>query len=145
MFVAVVTFPRGKMKTVSVMCFVRYISRLKNARIKQRNKVKIHAKFPLRPGEHDNCMGHWSSFPSAGSHGRPQEAIGGHGFVKFRVGHYHWDRLGKPWEATEGHSGPWVRYFWVGHDHWDRLESHGRPRNAMGWHEFGNSCVRRHH
>ena len=64
------------------------------------------------------CMGQQSSFPivwatmrlaKLGNHGKPQVAMGGHGFGNFLVGLYHWDRLGMLWEATEGHARPWVR------------------------------------
>ena len=89
------------------------------------------------------------------------------GSVTFWVGHYHCDRLGRPWEATGGHGRPWVRSVlgWTlplaqareamgGHGRpWEAMGSvtfgldtaigtgsgsHGRPREATGGHGFGN-------
>ncbi len=41
----------------------------------------------------------------SGAHRRPREAMGRHGFGNL-AGNYHWDRLGRPWEATGGHGRP---------------------------------------
>ncbi len=87
--------------------------------------------------------GHWEAIGSvtfelgaaigtgSGGHGRPREAMGGHGFGNFRAGSYHWDRLGRPREAVGGHR---LGNFRAGNYHRDSL---GTPREAMGSVTFG--------
>ena len=52
-----------------------------------------------------------------GSHVKQREPTGSNGFVNFRAGEHHWDRLRKQWEATGSYGKP---------------RDHGKQREATG-------------